>query len=71
MPGKSSQAKRDAAAAAFRERMQFLETMWNATTEYEVDLSTGRGWFKVRMPGSQVVLFVADVDVESVMLPGS
>jgi hypothetical protein len=61
----------DAAVIAFRDRMQFLETAWNAKTEYEIDLSTGLAWFKVRMPDSPVVLSVTRCNVDAVLLPGS
>lgn len=66
---KRSQQSIDEDVARFRERMQFLETAWGAKTEYELDLSTGKGWFKVTMPGSSTALVVHDVRAWNVLLP--
>jgi hypothetical protein len=49
--------------------MEFLETAWGAKTEYEVDLSTGKAWFKLTMPGSSTALIVHDVRAWNVLLP--
>lgn len=68
---KRTAAQSDKAVAEFRGRMEFLEQMWGATTEYEVDLSTGRAWFRITPKGSTVTLSVHGVDVGDVLLPAA
>ena len=66
---KRSQKSIDADVIKFRERMEFLETAWGVKTEDEVDLSTGKSWFKLTMPGSSTALIVHDVRAWNVLLP--
>jgi hypothetical protein len=59
------------AAIGFRDRMRFLEDMWGARVEYDVDIATGLCSFKVTPPGSSVTLVVHDARAWNVTLPAS
>jgi hypothetical protein len=61
----------EADAIGFRDRMNFLEMAWNAKVEYEVDLATGKCWFKVTPEGASTTLVVHDVLAWNVILPSS
>jgi hypothetical protein len=61
----------DKAIADFRGRMAFFEDIWGVTTEYEVDLSTGVAWVKVRMPGTSAVLSLKRIHIDDLLLPAS
>jgi hypothetical protein len=52
--------------AAFSGAMQFLETMWDVRTQYEIDSETGRGVVRIWLPGTEVVLHLESIDVRHV-----
>lgn len=67
MPRKPS----DEDVEEFRSRVRFLEDMWGVTTEYEVDLSTGIAWLKIKRPDSPVVLSVMRFHIFDFFLPAA
>ena len=46
------------AAAEFADRLDWLESAWGGSCEYEVDMETGRAWFRLSVPGSTTSLMV-------------
>jgi len=58
MKRKRTKAEMAAAISEFQGRLDWLESSWGCRTEYEVDESTGRGWFKITMPDSNTSLMV-------------
>lgn len=68
---KRSKREIEQAAIGFRDRMRFLEEMWGARVEYEVDLATGVCSFRITPPGASVTLVVHESRAWNVTLPAS
>ena len=68
---KRSKREIEDAAIGFRDRMRFLEEMWGAKVEYEVDLATGACSFRITPSGSCVTLVVHEIKAWNVALPAS
>ncbi len=60
---------KDREIAEFRERLQFLEMAWECRTEYELNLSTGRGSLRITPAAGEVALFLGDIDFRQIGLP--
>jgi hypothetical protein len=70
MKRKRTRATVEKLAAEFEQRMEWLETAWSVTTEYEVDLSSGSVWLKLTMPGNSTAMVIR-CDVAGITLPGN
>jgi hypothetical protein len=70
MKRKRTKAEVERLAADFESRAAWLESAWGCSTEYEVDLSTGRVWLKITMPASTTALVVR-CDIEGISVPGT
>jgi hypothetical protein len=66
---KRKRSQLDRLAKEFEARAAWLESAWGCRTEYEVDLSTGRLWLKITMPGNTTALVVR-CDIEDLSVPG-
>jgi hypothetical protein len=70
MKRKRTKRELERLAADFEGRMSWLETAWSCRTEYEIDLSSGRLWLKITMPGNSSALVIR-CDITGVTVPGT